>query len=321
MKAIICIDSTKRGPALGGCRFISYANLNSALTDVTRLARGMTFKAALANLPLGGGKSVIIKPDHIADRPALFHAFGRFVNELGGRYITAVDSGTTVDDMNEILKISPYCASGKVANGFGLGDPSPCTARGTFAGLRAAVKHKLGKSSVNGLRVAIQGLGHVGFDLARFLHADGAHLIVTDTHASVVQRAVQELKAEAVEPADIFKVDCDVFSPCALGGILNDQSIPQLKCAIIAGAANNQLQKPEHGDQLHQKGILYAPDYVINAGGLIYALAEYSHGSEELAFEKAEEIYNTLYELFERSKNQNRPTSVMADEMAMEKVA
>lgn len=317
MKAIIAIHNTKLGPALGGCRFIEYPDTASAIDDAMRLARGMSYKSALANLPLGGGKSVIIKPTHQIDRTAYMHRFGEFVNELNGRYITALDSGTELNDMDIIGEHTPYIASLSSYDG----DPSPSTATGILRGIEAAVFFKMGKDNLAGLHIAIQGLGHVGYLLARYLHERGARLTVADINPSIVEQVVNEFGATAVPVADIHKVPCDVFAPCALGAIINDMSIPQLQTSIIAGAANNQLAHTYHGQRLHDLGILYATDYVINAGGVIFAAGKYFNTSDEVAKGQIDGIRTTLLNIFARSNQENKPTSVIADTMAQEKLA
>ncbi len=317
MKAIIAIHNTKLGPALGGCRFIEYPDNQTALNDVMRLARGMSYKSALANLPLGGGKSVIIKPAHHFDRTAYMHRFGEFINELGGRYITALDSGSQLSDMDIIAQHTPYVASLSSYNG----DPSPSTARGVFRGIQAAVLFKLGKESLNGLHVAIQGLGHVGYLLAQQLREHGARITVADINSVIVEQAVKELGATAALTGDIHKIPCDVFAPCALGAIVNDFSINQLQTTIIAGAANNQLAHTYHGQRLHDMGILYTPDYVINSGGVIFAAGKYLNTPDITVDGQIDAIRTTLLNIFARSKQENRPTSEIADAMAQEILA
>jgi leucine dehydrogenase len=317
MKAMIAIHNTKLGPALGGCRFIEYPSVYAAINDAMRLARGMSYKAASVNLPLGGGKSVIIKPKEAFDRTAYMHQFGAFINELNGRYITALDSGTVLNDMDIIGEHTPYVASLSKYNG----NPSPSTARGVLRGIQAAVAFKLKKEAMKDIHVAIQGLGQVGYNVAKYLHDLGAKLTVSDLSASAVQKAVDEFGATAVGTDVIHKVPCDVFAPCALGAIINDQSIPQLQTSIIAGAANNQLAQSIHGKQLHDKGILFAPDYVINAGGLIFAAAKYLHTSEEQIIEQVDGIYTSLTEIFTQSALKNVPSSEVADSLAQEKLA
>ncbi len=317
MKAIIALHSTKLGPALGGCRFIEYSSLEAAINDALRLARGMSYKTASANLPIGGGKAVIIKPKGAFDRNAYMHRFGAFVNELNGRYITALDSGTVLEDMDIIAEHTPYVASLSKYHG----DPSPSTAVGVLRGIEAAVAFKLNKDNLNGVHVAIQGLGHVGYNLAQKLHQLGAKLTVADVRTDVVAQAVAEFGAQAVASADIHKVPCDVFSPCALGAIINEQTIPQLQTHIIAGAANNQLAHSVQGSLLHKQGILFAPDYVINAGGVIFAAAKYLHTPDEQIAEQVDGIYASLTEIFAYAKEKNIPENEVADALAREKLA
>lgn len=313
MKAIIAIHSTKFGPALGGCRFIEYPNTDAAIQDAMRLAIGMSSKAALANLPLGGGKAVIIKPSTPYDREGYLKQFGAFINSLGGQYITAMDSGTQLEDMDIIAQNTPYVASRS-----SHGDPSPATALGVFRGIEAAVTFKLNIPSVRGLHVAIQGLGHVGYRLAEHLHLAGAKLTVADMNPALVERAVQAFNAEPVNTSTIHTIPCDVFAPCALGGILNDSTIAQLQTPIVAGAANNQLAHSFHGQQLHDKGILYAPDYVINAGGIIFAAAKYASTPETQLQQQINGIGGRLLEIFVRSSAENRSTSAISDAIAKE---
>jgi leucine dehydrogenase len=317
MKAIIAIHNTKLGPALGGCRFIEYPNTQAAIQDAMRLARGMSFKAASVDLPLGGGKSVIIKPKGSFDRIQYMHQFGRFVNELNGRYITALDSGTELADMDIIGEHTPHVASLSKYDG----DPSPSTAKGILRGIQASVAFKLGKDKLQGIHVAIQGLGHVGFSLAKHLYELGANLTVADVSSAVVDRAVREFGAKSVSTEQIHKVPCDVFAPCALGAIINDFTISQLQTTIIAGAANNQLAHTYHGKNLHDKGILFAVDYVINSGGLIFAASKYLQTPEEQMSQKIDAIYDHLTEIFTRSAQENLPTSEIADNLAKEKLS
>jgi leucine dehydrogenase len=264
LKAIIAIHSTELGPALGGCRCIEYPSTTAAAIDAIRLAKGMTYKAAMARLPLGGGKMVVLKPKQIADRTLFFKAIGRAVDSLNGRYITAEDSGTSVADMDIIASTTPY-VTGRTYGKLSVADPSIFTAQGTVRGIEAAVKYKLGKDSVKDIHIAIQGLGNVGFHMAKDLHELGARLTVYDINSEKMDRCVKEFKATAVQSFDeLLTLNCDVFSPCALGAILNDDTIPKLKAPIVAGSANNQLAESRHGESLKQRGILYAPDYVIS---------------------------------------------------------
>jgi leucine dehydrogenase len=311
MIAIIALHSTKYGPALGGCRFIEYANTDAAIQDAMRLAIGMSSKTALANLPLGGGKAVIMKPKETYDRDAYLKAFGEFVDSLGGRYITALDSGTQLSDMDIIAKYTPFVASRS-----SHGDPSPSTAEGVLRGIEAAVlfKHKI--PSLRGLHVAVQGLGHVGYRLAELLHIAGAKLTVADVNTAIVEHAINAFDAQAVSADDIHAISCDVFAPCALGGILNDMTIPKIQANIVAGAANNQLEHTYHGQQLHERSILYAPDYVINSGGVIFAASQYLASSKEQMHLQINGIGNRLLEIFERSVAENQPTNAISDTIA-----
>lgn len=314
LKSIIAIHNTKLGPALGGCRCIEYDNEDAAVNDVIRLAKGMSYKAALAGVPQGGGKAVIMKPRKVRDRAALYQAFGRFVNELGGRYITAVDSGTNLDDMDQVAKVTPHVSG---SNRDGL-DPSPITALGVFAGIKSAVLHRLQKEDLKGLHVAVQGIGNVGGELVRLLHEAGAKLTLTDINTAKLDEFQQRFNALIVQPDDIYATACDVFAPCGLGAIINDSTIHQLNCAIVAGSANNQLAESRHGDILHQREILYAPDYVINAGGLIQVSLGNMGVSEDVVLNKTWDIHGTLLNIFDRSQTDNVPTHVIADVMAEE---
>lgn len=314
MKAIIAIHNTNLGPALGGCRFIPYKDTQTALLDAMRLARGMSYKSALAQLPLGGGKSVIIQPPGVYDRTSYLREFATFVHSLNGRYITALDSGTQLVDMDIISEYTPFVASSSKHHS----DPSPATAKGVFHGIEAAVLFKLGKNSLEGLHFAIQGLGHVGSLLAQQLHDAGASLSVADISPNNVLQVVKAYGAKSVDPQHIHKVPCDVFVPCALGAIVNDQTINEFQTSIIAGAANNQLAHTHHGLALHEKGILYAPDYVINAGGVIFAACKYYNWPDATLNAKLDSIHTTLLDIFKRSEQENRPTSDIADSLAKE---
>jgi leucine dehydrogenase len=285
-KGIIAIHNTTLGPALGGTRFWNYNNDEEAIIDALRLARGMTYKAAVAGLNLGGGKSVIIGDNRTPRREMIFRAHGRFVESLGGRYITAEDVGTSVEDMDYVKMETEYVTG--VAGG--SGDPSPVTAYGVYRGIKACAKEKYGSDSLRGLTVAVQGTGHVGYYLCKYLAGEGAALIVTDIDDARVQRVVKDFDAQAVGPDDIYGVDAAIFAPCALGAIVNDDTITQFKFEIIAGAANNQLAQERHGDRLHKMNILYAPDYVINAGGLINVYGELNDWTADQAKRKAGEI-------------------------------
>ena len=311
LRGIIAIHSTRRGPALGGCRFLSYPNEQAALQDAIRLAQGMSYKAALAGLELGGGKSVILRPTHVDDRAALFEAFGRFIDSLDGRYITAMDSGTSSEDMDCIAQYTQHVTSTTRA-----GDPSPHTALGVFAGLRATAAARFGSDDLDGLRVAIQGLGHVGYALAEHLQAAGAELFVSDIDAGKVQLAVEQLGARAVASEALLSTPCDILAPCGLGGVLDRSTVAKLRCGAIAGAANNQLANPEMGDELDARGILYAPDYVINAGGLIYvALTHQGRNSGEITAQLSH-ISQRLTEIYAEAQAHKRSPARVADSLA-----
>ncbi len=315
-RGIIAIHNTTLGPALGGTRFWHYHSDLEALVDALRRSRGRTYKAAVAGLNMGGGKSVILGDPHTARRELIFRAHGRAVDSLKGRYITAEDVGTTVEDMDFVHMETRHV----VGIGSGSGDPSPVTAFGVFRGMQASAKQKWGSDSLSGVTVAVQGLGHVGFHLCRHLVAEGARLIVTDIEAARVQKAVNELGAESVSSERIYSADAQIFAPCALGAVVNDQTIPQFKFEIIAGAANNQLAEDRHGDELQKRGILYAPDYVINAGGLINVYGELEHWTADRAMRKAGEIYHALLQLFEIAQDQGVPTHVAADKLAERRI-
>ncbi|MCH1918620.1 amino acid dehydrogenase [Shewanella sp. A3A] len=312
LKAIIAVHNTNLGPAFGGTRMWNYTSEEEALNDVLRLSKGMTYKNAMAGLTMGGGKSVIIAdPQNTQDRAALFTAFGRFVNSLGGRYVAAEDVGTTPADIKIASNQTPYVAGleGK------SGDPSPFTALGTYLGIKAAVKHQLGRDSLAGLRVAVQGVGHVGYYLCKHLHQEGAKLVVTDIHQPNLQRVANEFGATVAAPQDIYQQDVDIYAPCALGATINDVTLPQLKASIVAGCANNQLAEMRHAQALQQRGILYAPDYVINAGGIINVSFENQYDAQQ-STAKVEQIYNTLLKVFSQADAQARTTADVADEMA-----
>ncbi len=320
LMAIVAIHDTRLGPSLGGCRFIHYDTEEEAIVDALRLARGMTYKAAITGLPLGGGKSVIMRPKSEFDRSALFRAFGKFVNDLGGHYITAEDSGTSIEDMEIIRTMTKHVTGVKPEHG-GSGDPSPYTALGVRRGLEACVKFVSGRDNIADLSVAVQGIGHVGYHLCKELHALGAKLTVADVDPLKSERAQREFGAEVVPLDAIFGVECDVLAPCALGSALNDETIPQLKCKIVAGAANNQPGEPRHGDDLMQRGIVYAPDYAINAGGLINVATEIEGYDEAKSRAKVMQIYDTIYEIAERAKAAMKPTDLIADTMAQERLS
>ncbi|WP_026375550.1 Glu/Leu/Phe/Val dehydrogenase dimerization domain-containing protein [Aestuariibacter salexigens] len=322
LKAIIAVHNTNLGPSLGGCRMWPYADSAEALNDVLRLSRGMTYKSAISELKLGGGKSVIIGDPRKHKTDDMMRAMGRFVESFAGRYIIAEDSGISVHDLK--------CAAQNTAHVSGIeakyswdgseadGNPAPSTSYGVFVGLKSAVRYAL-NTDLKGLTVAIQGLGHVGLRLARHLHREGANLIVTDIYPDNLHIAEKELGAQVVKPDEIFSVQADVFAPCALGAVLNNDTLPQLKAKVVAGAANNQLAHREIGLQLAEKGILYAPDYVINAGGVIDIYHQRMLSSSEALKAHLERIGDNLTEIFTRAEQQQLSTSQVADQIAEER--
>src|SRR5438046_639771 len=316
-RGIIAIHSTVLGPALGGTRFWNYKNDRDALIDCLRLARGMTYKAAVAGLNLGGGKSVIIGDNKIRNREPIFRAHGRHVKALGGRYITAEDVGTSVSDM-EFIKAETDHVTGLIGKS---GDPSPVTAFGVYRGIKACARHRYGDDALKGKTVAIQGCGHVGYYLADLLYKEGAQMIATDIDAAKLKAVVDDFRATAVGPEQIYSVEANIFAPCALGGIINDETLPQLKVDIVAGGANNQLAEERHGDMLEEKGLTYAPDYVINAGGLVNVNAELEGWTLDRARNKAGEIYETLLRLFEIATEEGMPSYRAAERLAERRIA
>jgi len=317
LRAIVAIHDTTLGPALGGCRMWPYTSEDEALTDVLRLSRGMTYKAAMAGLELGGGKAVIIGDPRRHKTEALLRRFGRFVDTLDGRYITAEDVGTSVDDMDVVRQVTDH-----VAGLGGLsGDPSPATAWGVFSGIRAAVLHRLGRDDLNGITVAVQGFGHVGRWLCRYLHQAGAKLLVADLRDEALEQAVAEFGAEIVPLEQILAAEADVLAPCALGAVLDDATIPNIRAGIVAGAANNQLAEPRHGEMLNRHGVLYAPDYVVNAGGIINIIYERPVYDREAAFRHIGGIFDTLTDLWRRAERAGLAPDLMADRIVEERLA
>ncbi len=311
-RGIIAIHDTTLGPALGGTRFWQYSSDEEAITDALRLARGMTYKNAVAGLNLGGGKAVIIGDNRTMKREMIFRAHGRFVESLGGRYVTAEDVGTGTTDMDFVHMETEYVAGLATRSG----DPSPVTARGVFRAIQASARHRWGSDSVAGKTVSVQGLGNVGLYLCRELHAHDAKLVVTDIDPARVRRATEECGARAIEPDQIYGAQADIFAPCALGGILTDETIPRLRVEIVAGAANNQLLEERHGIELERRGILYAPDFVANAGGVINVYSELAGWTSQRALRKADEIYETTLGVFEIAREQGIPTYEAADRLA-----
>jgi leucine dehydrogenase len=320
LKAIIAIHNTALGPALGGARMWPYETEADALRDALRLSRGMTYKAALAGLNLGGGKAVIIGDPERDKNEILFRTFGRLVNSLHGRYITAEDVGTSLSDMEWVRSETRYVTGIDEALG-GSGDPSPVTARGVYFGMKACAERLLGEQRLSGVRVAIQGVGHVGIYLAEILHREGVELIVSDTRSDSAAEARERFGAEVVEPDAIYGVDAEIFAPCALGAVINDDTIPRLKFKIIAGAANNQLADEKRHDRvLKDRGILYAPDYVINAGGLINVENELEGYNRERALAQAEAIYHAVKEIIRLSDQENIPTQQASNRVAERRI-
>lgn len=319
LKAIICIHDTTLGPALGGTRMWNYACEEDAIFDALRLARGMTYKNAAAGLNLGGGKTVIIGDSRTQKSEELFRAFGRYVQSLNGRYITAEDVGTTVQDMDWVHLETDFVTG--VSSSYGAsGDPSPMTARGVWRGMKAAAMEAYGSDSLSGKKVAIQGLGHVGYYLAKHLHGEGAKLIVTDIHDDLIKRVIDEMGATAVRPDEILSVEADIFAPCAMGAVVNDETISRFKFQVIAGAANNVLKEEHHGDKLHELGILYVPDYVINCGGVINVADELEGYNYERALKKVEMVYDNVAKVLKIAKEFKIPTYIAADRMAEQRI-
>ena len=311
LQAIIAMHSTRLGPALGGCRYLTYSDTHSAVADAARLAQSMSYKAALAGLPFGGGKAVILRPAHVPNRGALFEAFGRFIETLNGRYITAVDSGTKSEDMDCIAQYTQHVTSTRTA-----GDPSPHTAMGVFAGIRASAMARLGSDDLQGLRIAVQGLGQVGYALAEQLAAAGAELLVSDLDPGRVVLAVEQLGAQAVRHEELAATPCDIFVPCGLGGVLDQATVAHLHCAVVAGAANNQLASPEVAELLEARGILYAPDYVINSGGLIYVALQHQGAELPAITAHLSRIGQRLTAIYAQAQAQNRSPARVAAQQA-----
>ncbi|HYL01912.1 MAG TPA: Glu/Leu/Phe/Val dehydrogenase dimerization domain-containing protein [Steroidobacteraceae bacterium] len=320
LRAIIAIHSTTLGPAAGGCRLWPYATTRAALADVLRLSRGMSYKNALAGLPFGGGKAVVIADPRRGKTPELLAAFGRLVDSLRGRYVTAEDVGTSPADMAHVARATRYVAGLGRSTGVAGGDPAPKTALGVFLGIQAAVKFRLGRDDFEGLSVAVQGAGGVGYHLCGLLAEAGARLRVADVRSEAVERACGEFGATPIAPDEVLAAAADVLAPCALGSVLDGASIARLRARVVAGAANNQLARDEHGEALRAAGILYAPDYVINAGGIISVAREYYGGTEEQVLEDIRGIPERLTEIFERSRREQRTTNEVADQLARERL-
>ena len=317
LKAIIAVHSTHLGPAAGGCRFWHYADPAQGLTDALRLSRGMSYKNAMAGLPLGGGKAVIIADENRTKTPEMLHRFGKAVDHLCGRYVTAEDVGMSVADMIEIRRQTPFVAGLPVEGGDVGGDPGPHTSLGVFLGLKAAVRRALGKDSVNGLHIALQGAGSVATGVAVHAAAEGARLSIADVDATKAQKLADATGGKVVSTDEILGIEADVLSPCALGAILDEQTIAALRVPVVAGGANNQLAEKEDGPRLHERGILYAPDYVINAGGIINVCTEYLRdGDASLVRKRIEGIPDRLEQIWTESAQSGRDPGSVADAMA-----
>lgn len=312
----IAIHSTKLGPAVGGTRLWKYENDEAAIKDLSRLARGMTYKNALAGIPFGGGKSIILRPDGEFDRERILRAHGRFVDTFDGRYITAEDVGTNPDDMAIVRQETKHVAGLRDLSG----DPSPFTARGVFRAMQAAAKYRWGADSLAGKTIALQGCGNVGYHLASNLRKAEARLIASDVDSEKVSRLVNEFGAIALAPDQIYAADADIYAPCALGGSINDETIPQFKVEIIVGGANNQLLEPRHGDELGRRGILYAPDYAANAGGIINGCRELLGWKPSQSTAKVDEIYQTVLAIFQTAAMEGVPTYQAADRLAEQRL-
>lgn len=316
LRAIIAVHNTTLGPALGGVRMMNYENVEEAMNDVLRLSRGMTYKAAIAGLNYGGGKGVIIGDPSTQKNELLFRTFGKFIDGLAGRYITAEDVGTNVKDMEYVRMETKYVTGISKALG-GSGDPSPVTAYGVYVGMKACAREKWGNDSLRGRKIVIQGAGHLARYLCEHLYSEGAELYIADIVDDKIKKVLETVKAYVIKPDEIYDVEADIFSPSALGGVINDNTIPRLKCEIVAGGANNQLEdEDKNGKMLLDKGILYAPDYVINSGGLINVANELEGYRQDRAMKQAESIYEIVRKVFAISKEQNIPTHLASNKLA-----
>ncbi len=308
LKAVVAIHGPHRGPALGGTRCLTYPTVDHALYDAARLARAMSFKSAFAGLHYSGGKGVLIRPAQIQNADAYFESYGAFIDSLGGRFITAVDVGTSVDDMNIIARRTKHVLSTSVSHG----DPSLFTARGLVRGILAAVKNRLNRDDIEGLHIGVQGVGKVGFHLVYLLHQQGAKITISEKNDEVARQCIDNFGATRVGTNKVYGIDCDVLSPCALGGVINDATVHQIKARVICGAANNQLTSDRHGDILHKKKIFYVPDYVVNAGGLIHvALGETKQSQAAITG-----IYNAVTDIYQRSESTKEPSHRAANRIA-----
>ena len=320
LKAIIAIHDTTLGPALGGCRMWAYEQESDAIRDVLRLSRGMTYKAAILDCGLGGGKSVIIGDPYTEKTPQMLQAMGRWIATLDERYIVGEDIGTNPSDMKEI-RAETRCVSCLRKEDGGYGDPAPLTALGVFSAMRAGVEHSFGSDDFSGLRVAVQGIGNVGSSLCRLLHEAGAKLTISDVNVDRLGEIVKAFGAEVVEADDIYSVDAQVFAPCAMGAILNDTTIPQLKARVVAGAANNQLDESRHGQMLAEQNITYMPDYVTNGGGLVSCAAEWYRTDPAEIPGRVQKIYDTSLSILDRASVDGTTPAEAADIIAAERIA
>lgn len=320
LKAIIAIHNTTLGPSLGGTRMWAYSNEVEALNDVLRLSRGMTYKSAISGLNLGGGKAVIIGDSRTQKNEALFRRFGQFVDSLGGKYITAEDVGISTRDIEWVSMETEHVAGLPEYRGGG-GDPSPVTAYGVYMGMKAAAKKQTGNESLTGKKVLVQGAGHVGQYLVELLVKEGAKVMISDIHEDKITATRAKHAVEVVDADKVYDVDMDIYSPCALGATINDETLGRLKCGIIAGAANNQLaNEAQHGKMVREKGILYAPDFLINAGGIINCYSEVIGYNRDMAYNQTENIYNTTLDIFNKSEAEDIPTFLAANRMAEERI-
>ena len=319
LHAIIAVHNTKLGPALGGCRFYSYKAPELALKDALRLAYGMTLKAAACRLPQGGAKAVILKPKNLTDRAAIFRSFGDFVNELSGRYITAVDVGSTVEDMTTIYERTPF-VSGAKGPGRVDEDPSHSTARGIFRAIQAAVKFKFKKNDLSNIHVVVQGVGHAGYHLVKDLANAGAKVTISDINQNAVKKCVDEFGVATVAPDQVETIPCDIFAPCAMGGTITQDFIHHTHAKIIAGSANNQLAHHGNALTMQTRGVLYLPDFLINSGGLINASMTYIYQDLKIAYEKVDKIYDVTMTMLERAEKSGKTPAMIAEEMAFERL-
>ena len=321
LKAIIAIHNTVLGPSLGGTRMWTYATEAEAIKDVLRLSRGMTYKSAISGLNLGGGKAVIIGDSRKDKSEALFRRFGQFVDSLGGKYITAEDVGISPSDLTYVAMETDHVAGLPKAQG-GSGDPSPVTAHGVYMGMKGAAKFAYGSESLNGKRVAVQGVGHVGTTLVEKLVKEGAKVVITDIHQDLIKNITDRFDVEVVALDDIYGVDMDIYAPCALGATVNDEMLAKLRCSVIAGAANNQLAvETKHGQELLDRGIVYAPDFLVNAGGIINCYAEVAGFDQDWAMVEVEKIYDTTQSILALSRDKGIPTYLAANQLAEERIA